>query len=321
MWDSLDTITVYASAPAAPSEPLSAACDIENDWLLARVTVFSKLISYPIEALTDVIDEWSATIALLPLTVIEPGVMFVPVAVTLNSPEPGVPLTLSNWVAPLYAIISVPLPVKSIVPPAWGEVWVKVWDSFVNTTVNASAPAAPSEPGWTEAIVIVSLATSPPLSPSWTDTVNVYGVDEYEDGTVNVAVSEFAPLPSVYELSSEKSEPPPVNLKYPFVKFCDVAVNVIEATSGLEPAALYDIIWVVAVNDTDLAGVPAVPSLPSAPPSNVNIFVESVTPSFVTLIVMGNLPLGVGVLVFHTKLPLITPVPSVSEDGANVGTV
>ena len=77
----------------------------------------------------------------------------------------------------------------------------------------------------------------------------------------------------------------------------------------------------MAVSDTDLAGVPAVPSLPSAPPSNVNIFVESVTPSFVTLIVIGNLALGVGVLVFHTKLPLITPVPSVSEDGANVGTV
>ena len=133
------------------------------------------MISYPIEALTDDIDEWSATIALLPLTFIEPGVMFVPVAVTLNSPEPGVPLTLSNWVVPLYAIISVPLPAKSIAPPAWGEVWVRVWDSFVNTTVNASAPWAP---GWTEAIVIVSLATSPPLSPSCTDTVNVYGVDE-----------------------------------------------------------------------------------------------------------------------------------------------
>ena len=84
---------------------------------------------------------------------------------------------------------------------------------------------------------------------------------------------------------------------------------------------MYDIIWVVAVSDTDLAGSPAVPSLPSAPPSNVNIFVESVTPSFVTLIVIGNLFLLDGVFVVNTKLPLIIPVPSVNEDGANVGTV
>ena len=52
-----------------------------------------------------------ATTAGLPTTVIAPAVIFVAVAVTLNSPAPGVPVTLFNCVIPLYTCISVPDPV------------------------------------------------------------------------------------------------------------------------------------------------------------------------------------------------------------------
>ena len=56
---------------------------------------------YLIEALVSFIPEWSATRAGLPGWVIEPGVLFVPDAVTLNSPEPGVVLECCNSDVPL----------------------------------------------------------------------------------------------------------------------------------------------------------------------------------------------------------------------------
>ena len=61
-------------------------------------------------------------------------------------------------------------------------------------------------------------------------------------------------------------------------------------------------------------------STPSVPPSNVNIFVLSLTPSFDILTVIGNLVLLVGVFVENVILPDISPVPFVTSD-TNVGIV
>ena len=59
---------------------------------------------------------------------------------------------------------------------------------------------------------------------------------------MNVAVSVSAVVPSVYEVSSEKAEPPPVNLKYASVKLLADAVSVI-VPEPLSPAALYTIMF------------------------------------------------------------------------------
>ena len=63
-----------------------------------------------------VIALWSANTAGLPETVCAPAVIFVAVATTLNSPVPGVPVTLFNCVVPLNTSIVVPEPVYVTVP-------------------------------------------------------------------------------------------------------------------------------------------------------------------------------------------------------------
>ena len=60
-----------------------------------------------------------------------PLVIFVAVAATLNSPAPGVVVTLLSCVIPLYTCISVPDPVYVTVPDA---VVGNVWASFVSIT-------------------------------------------------------------------------------------------------------------------------------------------------------------------------------------------
>ena len=95
-------------------------------------------------------------------------------------------------------------------------------------------PFVPSVPGLTETIVIESNATSV-VSPSATPHLIVYGVAAYAVGELNVAVSEFAAVPSVKLPSFVKASP--VNLNHPFVKLVDVPVNTIVDGFGVVPSA------------------------------------------------------------------------------------
>ena len=71
--------------------------------------------------------------------------------------------------------------------------------------------------------------------------------------------------------------PSPVNLKYPSVKFCDDAVNVIVLLGdGVTPSASYVTTFVSACNDTVLESEPSAPTAPSLDLLNVYVFVNTV---------------------------------------------
>ena len=121
---------------------------------------FVNVTSFPAEFLTTIVYVtlavfavillWLPNVFVFVVLLAEPGVILLPLAVTLKEGEAyGELLSWGTAFAPSKTFISVPEPVNVIVPEAFSWTVCASFDSMIVIPSLPAAPSAPSVPGFT----------------------------------------------------------------------------------------------------------------------------------------------------------------------------